>query len=116
MVVDVELRQYAREHGNARIGEAALSDLERSLKKQGVATVYAVFYAPETIEFFRRNGYVVSSVESLQDDLKEPLGIDPTDFNIQITDDETFEKLRPIGPENYRHILLTKSLTSEATP
>lgn len=111
VVVDEELRRYAKEHGNARVGEAALLDLEESLKKQGISTVYAVFYMPDTIEFFRRNGYKIASVASLMNDTKIHLGIRSEGFNKQITDDETFDQHRPTDSERYQHVLLKKHLS-----
>lgn len=115
VIVDSELRQAAKQSGNIRIGEAAIADLEKNLEEQGVTTLYAIFYTPETIDFFRRNGYEIMSVDSLGDDIKLRLGIDSEGFATQIKDDETFEKLRPSNPEDYRHVLLKKIISKEKT-
>ena len=43
VIIDEPLKRYAKESENARVGEAALSDLEESLREHGAETAYAVF-------------------------------------------------------------------------
>ncbi len=105
--VEEDLRNQAKEHGGVRVGEAALLDLEQSLKEKGATISYAVFSVLKTIEFFRRNGYKVSSIGALDGNIKTQLGIKPYGFNKQITNDETFEQLKE---NNKKQVLLEKQL------
>ncbi len=108
--VDEELRVYAKEHGNIRIGEAVLADLEQSLKKTGVENVYAVFYNRETVSFFLRNGYDILPIQSLIGDQKTTLDIDEEGFDERITDNESFLKLKNVKDQNIKHVFLKKQL------
>jgi len=107
ILIDQEIKDYAKNNGNVRIGEAALLDLEKNLKEKGVNISYAVFYTTETIEFFKRNGYEVSSVELIENNTRKHLGIDSNGFNKEIINDETFEQLKMA---NNQQVLLEKKL------
>ncbi len=108
--INNELKQYAREHGNIRIGEALLLDLERQLKNEGVKNVVVVFYKLETISFFIRNDYSIASIDSLSNDQKVNLNIDGDGFDKRIVSSKAFNQLVTNKDSARGHILLTKNL------
>lgn len=112
VMVDEELRRYAKEHGNIKIGESALSRLEESLKEKGIDTVYAVFYTSEIIEFFKRNGYDIIALDNLKESSKKNLGIDPEGFDKKIITNEDFEQLKSAKQKTNGHVLLEKHFTT----
>ncbi|MCX6747717.1 MAG: hypothetical protein NTW98_02100 [Candidatus Nomurabacteria bacterium] len=112
--INVEsLKDYAREHGNPRIGEALITELEQRFKNIGVKKVYVVFYGLKTVSFFLRNGYEILSPQSLTEEQKnnlDTLDVNINDLDQTITNQEDFTKLMEMQESDNKHMLLTKHI------
>ena len=53
---------------------------EKSLADEGVKIIYAGFYNPGSVKVFLRNGYKVISTDSLSEEVKTSLKLNPADF------------------------------------
>lgn len=110
ITVDQQLKEYIKEQTKQRVSDMALAELEKQLQNNGIKTVYAVFYAPRTIDFFIRNGYTISTIDLLSENTKINLGMNPTGFDKTILDQGLFENMKQTNPEGTRHVLLVKHL------
>lgn len=92
------------------ISNELIRHLEDKLIERGVETIYAGFYIPETVNFFLKSGYTIISKESLTEEIKKNLLLNPEDFDSKVIDRETFDSLKDTE-DGTKKILLMKEIS-----
>lgn len=109
-IVKIKHIELAKDFRGKGVGKALLADLEEQLKNNDVKTAYSEFYKNGTIEFFLKNGYQITSLDSLTQEQKTGLEIEDEDFDERVNSDNDFRALQS-NPENkFKKILLVKKL------